>query len=393
MTTRRTTEHARGMTIIEMLVAMAVFSVVIAGAFAVLRSESRGMRLGSERASALQNLRFAANALELDLRTLGANVPDEQPFMIYADQDVLAFNADYATNLPNDPYAVYYDPDAPAGSVTALTVSQSITIPLTSFTYPDTSYMGIGGGTNSPAETLIFFFDLDTSTTRTDDYALYKQINGDPPEIVARDVLQTPGRPFFEYHQLRVPLSAPPYVEAVPTDSLPLTHDVAIHGSVLDTGLTAQVDSVRGVRVSFTVTNGRTGDAEHRRSLSRLIRLPNAGLAVKRTCGDEPILGTFLLATPGADVTSGDPIVTLTWDQAVDEGGGEQDVTRYVIWRRLASESEFGDPYFSIPPGNAAYTYVDRAVTSGDSYVYALAVQDCTPSLSPTAVAGPVAIP
>jgi prepilin-type N-terminal cleavage/methylation domain-containing protein len=167
MTTRRTTEHARGMTIIEMLVAMAVFSVVIAGAFAVLRSESRGMRLGSERASALQNLRFAANALELDLRTLGANVPDEQPFMIYADQDVLAFNADYATNLPNDPYAVYYDPDAPAGSVTALTVSQSITIPLTSFTYPDTSYMGIGGGTNSPAETLIFFFDLDTSTTRT----------------------------------------------------------------------------------------------------------------------------------------------------------------------------------------------------------------------------------
>jgi hypothetical protein len=32
-------------------------------------------------------------------------------------------------------------------------------------------------------------------------------------------------------------------------------------------------------------------------------------------------------------------------------------------------------------------------VTSGDTYLYALAVQDCTPSLSPMVTAGPVAIP
>lgn len=392
MTTQQVSQR-RGMTIIEMLVAMAVFSLVIGGAFAFLRSESRGMRLGSERASALQNLRFAANVLEQDLRTLGANVPDEQPFLIYADENVLAFNADYATNLPNDPYAVYYDPDAPAGTVTALTASQRVTLPLSSFGYPDTSYMGIGGGTNSPAETLVFFFDLDTATTRPDDYVLYKQINGDAPETVARNILRTPSSPFFEYHRIRTPLSAPPYVEAVPADSLPLMHSAALHGSVADTGLMAQVDSVRGVRVNFTVTNGRTGDAEHRSSISRLVRLPNAGLAVKRTCGDEPILGIFLLAAPGADPTTGDPIVTLTWNQAVDEGGGEQDVTRYVIWRRLQSEAEFGDPYFSIPPGNATYTYVDRAVTPGGSYVYALAAQDCTPSLSVPVTAGPVTVP
>lgn len=390
MTSVRSDRH--GMTIIEMLVAMAVFSVVMASAFAVLRSESRGMRLGSERAAALQNLRFAANVLEIDLRTLGANVPDDQPFLVYADENVVAFNGDYATNLPNDPYAVYFDPDAPGGSVTALTASQRITIPLSAFAYPDTNYIGLGGVTNSPAETIMFYFDLDTSTARVDDYVLYKKINRDAPEIVSRNVLASTGLPFFEYHWVRTPLSAPAYVEPVPRDSLPLAHSAPLHGSVADTGRVARIDSVRGVRVSFTVTNGRTGDAEHLRSISRLIRLPNAGLAVKRSCGDEPILGVFLLAAPSLDV-NGDPIVTLTWNQAVDEAGGEQDVTRYVIWRRLDTATEWGDPYLSIPPGNPSYTYVDGAVTTGESYVYALAVQDCTPSLSPIATAGPVVAP
>jgi prepilin-type N-terminal cleavage/methylation domain-containing protein len=385
------------MTIIEMLVAMAVFSIVMAGAFAVLRSESRGLRLGAERASALQNLRFAANVLELDLRTLGANVPDEQPFLVYADGSVIAFNADYATNVADDPYGVYYDPDAPTGSVTALRAAEAITVPLSAFSYPDTNYTGLGGVTNSPAETIIFYFDLDTSTARTDDYALYKQINGDAPELVSRNILRNPSGgglsvEFFEYFRVRTPQSAPAYVEAIPGDSLPLAHSAPIHGSLADTGSVALVDSVRGVRVSFTVTNGRTGAAEHRRSIARLIRFPNAGLAVKRTCGDEPILGVFLLAAPGVNA-NGDPIVTLTWNQAVDEAGGERDVTRYVLWRRLLGAAEWGDPYLSIPPGNVTYTYEDQAVTPGDTYEYALAVQDCTPSLSLIATAGPVTIP
>lgn len=392
MTERRWSADRRGMTIIEMLVAMAVFSIVVAGAFAVLRSESRGMALGSERANALQNLRFATNVLELDLRTLGANVPDEQPFLIYADENVVAFNADYATNVANDPYAVYYDPDAPSGSVTALTAAQQITLPLTSFVYPQVDYMGLGGTINSPAETIIFFFDLDTATTRSDDYVLYKKVNSDLPEIVSRNILQTTGTPFFEYYWIRSPPSAASYIEAVPGDSLPLAHAAAQHGAVADTGSAAKVDSVRGVRVSFTVTNGRTGPAEHLRSVSRLVRLPNAGLAVKRSCGDEPILGVFLLAAPGTNAT-GDPIVTLTWNQAIDEAGGEEDVTRYVLWRRVAGAPQWGDPYLSIPPGNPSYTYVDGNVASGDNLEYALAAQDCTPSLSAIATAGPVVVP
>ena len=173
----------RGFTIIEMLVVMVIFGLIIGATFSILRSQSRGFQLGSERSAALQNLRFAANVLELDLRTMGSNVPDEQPFLIYAGTDVVAINADYTSNVSNDPFAVYYDPDAPTGSVTALTAAQKITIPQSTFGYPDTSFSATGGVANSPAETIIFFLSLDSSTSRADDYILFRQVNNLQPEV------------------------------------------------------------------------------------------------------------------------------------------------------------------------------------------------------------------
>ncbi|KPJ90518.1 MAG: hypothetical protein AMS18_10670, partial [Gemmatimonas sp. SG8_17] len=128
------------MTLPELMIALIVFGLIISSALSALLSQSRGFRLGSERMDALQNLRFTANALELDLRTVGSNVPDNQPFLIFIDEDVIAFNADYATNVANDVWAVYYDPDVPLGSVTALTTATTITIPHTGIVYPAASY-------------------------------------------------------------------------------------------------------------------------------------------------------------------------------------------------------------------------------------------------------------
>ena len=382
----------RGFTVIEMLVVMVIFGLIIGATFSILRSQSRGFRLGSERSAALQNLRFAANVLELDLRTMGSNVPDEQPFLIYAGQDVVAINADYTSNVANDPFAVYYDPDAPTGSVTALTAAQQITIPQTTFGYPDTSFAATGGVSNSPAETIIFFFSLDPSTARSDDYILFRQVNNLAPEVVSRNLLQTSGLPFFTYFRLRTPVSAPAFVEEIPAASLPLMHSAQYHAAPADTGLAAQVDSVRGVELNATVSNGRTGADERTWDLTRLIRFPNAGLATKQTCGDEPLLGTMLIATDTV-LAGGQSAVVLAWGQATDESGGENDVTRYVLWRRLDTTADWGDPYLSIPPGNPSYTYLDQTVTSGSSYLYALAAQDCTPSLSELAVAGPIPVP
>jgi hypothetical protein len=158
-------------------------------------------------------------------------------------------------------------------------------------------------------------------------------------------------------------------------------HSVKIHLASNDTGPAAVIDSLRAVVVSFTVTNGLTGTAERKRTISRLIRLPNAGLANKRTCGDQPFavsaLGASYLA-PGA----GGPAIKLTWTPSVDENAGEKDVERYVLWRKRPTDPDWGDPYLSIPAGSATYVYTDAQVTSGDQWYYAVAAEDCTPQFS-----------
>lgn len=372
-----------------MLVALVVFSIVMAGALQFLSAQGKAVRLGNDRMGALENLQFAMSMLDAQLRTAGGGVTDQQPFLVYAGPDVMAFNADYATNVRNDIFSAYYDPDAPNGTVTAMTTAQRITIPQTSFAYPDTSFTN--GPANSPAETIIFFVAPDSSTARSDDYVLYREVNAAAPETVARNILATPGAPFFQYERLFTPLDAPSYIDTVPSNQLPLAHTVPVHLASADTAGAAIIDSIRAVRVTLTVTDGNTGAAEQRRTLSRLIEMPNAGLATDRSCGDRPLLGTSLTAnwqTVGADT-----VVTLSWGPATDETGGEKDVVRYVIWRKTASDPAWGDPYLSIPAGLASYSYVDGVVQHNVTYDYALAAQDCSGTQSSQTFAAPVAVP
>jgi prepilin-type N-terminal cleavage/methylation domain-containing protein len=385
-------EAQAGMTLIEMMIALTVFSLVIAGAFGFLRAQGKGFTQGSERAGSLQNALYTANSLELDLRTLGSDVPDGQPFIIYAGGSVLAYNADYTTNVANDPYAVYYDPDAPDNVVNALDKAHRITIPTTGVSYPDTSYK-VGGvaGLNSPAETIVYFFIPDSTTSRTDDYILYRQVNQEAPELVARNLLHTGSLAFFRYFRRKSPIDAPAYVDTVPTAQLPMRHSVAWHGAPADSGASGRVDSLRGVVLTLTVTNGKSGPDERKLSLSRTIRFPNAGLAVRKTCGDAPYLGVGLAAVP--TLVDGNPAVQLTWNPATDEAGGEKDVERYVIWRRVVGDPDWGTPYLSMPAGQVAYIYQDVDVTSGTSYQYALAAQDCTPLTSALAQSAAVLVP
>jgi prepilin-type N-terminal cleavage/methylation domain-containing protein len=384
----------RGMSLLEMLIAMLVFSIVLGGALSSFRAQSRGFSRGASEMTIIQNLRYAANMMETDLRTAGAGVPDVQPYLLYAGPDVVAYNANYTTNVANDVFAVYYDPDAPTGSVSALTVTQRDVILGTTFWYPDTSYTAgpIGNTVNSPAETITFYFAPDETTSRDNDYVLYRRVNLLAPEVVSRNLLKTAGKPFLQYYQVTSSVSGATAIVPVADDVLPLIHSLPIHLSPSDTGTAAVVDSVRAVRVNITATSGVVGAGEQLRTITRLIRLPNAGLASRRTCGDGPLLGTALSATSGW-AGPGEPVVTLSWNPATDEVGGERDVVRYVIWRRSAASPEWGDPFLSIPSGSAQYTYVDGAVASGETLMYALAAQDCTPSLSKIVEAGPVAVP
>ncbi len=375
----------QGFTLTEIIVSLTVFSVIMAAALSFLQIQTQGFRMGLDRAAALLTVRFSLGVLEQDIQTAGTNVSGDQPEVVYAGTDMIAFNADYVTRRRNDPFAVYYDPDVETEASFSLPKNRRIVLPGTSFRYPDTTYAG-GAGARSPAETLIFYFTLDTRTSRSDDYALYRQVNDGEPQLVASDILATQGHPFFRYF-----IENETTVDSLLNSEVPVFHSETIHGSVADTGVVALVDSIRAVRVTLTATNGKTGEEERTAVLTRIIRLPNVGFGTLESCGSPPILGGGINA---AVVTmDGAPAVNLTWARATDEGGGENDVVRYVLFRRLSSEANFEEPYLSIPSGETNYIYLDLNVDPGETYVYALAAQDCTPSLSSMSSSVTVAIP
>lgn len=392
MTTMRRLDE-RGLTLPEILIALMVFGAIMAGVLGVLQRENKMMWRATERMNALQNVRYAADIMEQEFRTAGAVTLGNQPYVVYADTHVFAFNANYVTNTTGDFTAVYYDPDAPDQIAQSLLQAQRFTLPLTSFAYPDTTYKS-ASGVISNAETIIFYFASDTSTTRTDDFVLYRKVNNQPSEVVSRNLLRTTGTPWFTYTSLVSPPSATAYVATVPLANLPLKHSVKLHISPSDTGVAARVDSLRGVRITITATNGLTGAEERKRTITRTIRLPNAGLVNRANCGDEPFSGIALGSAVNI-LAGGERQVRLTWTPATDENSGEKDVVRYVVWRRRLTDPPFTDmdPYVSIPAGAPSYVFVDEDVVIGDIFYYAVAAQDCTPSLSSLTTVGPVVVP
>lgn len=378
MSRSRATGRA-GVTLVELMVALAMFSVLLTIALGFYRQQGKAFTEGNSRMTVMQNLRYGVNTLEQNVRTAGVGVPSKQPVLVYAGTDVIAFNADYATNIPNDALAVYYDRGLADGARSALRPEQRITLPNTTFSYPDSAYF-LGSG-NSPAETIIFFFQRDTATVRPDDYALYRQVNDQAPEPVARRLLKT-DRDFFTYYRLDPGQAGSP-VAAVPASELPAWHGSAIHGAPGDTGVESRVDSVRAVRVSYAATNGRDGARESVREITRLIRIPNAGLATQPNCGNRPILGTTLSANGRAPTETVAGHIELQWARATDEFTGEQDVLRYVLWRRADPSDPWGSPLASVSPGSSSYVYRDFSAEPDVGYSYALSAQDCTPQYSP----------
>lgn len=369
--------RAAGFTLIEVVIVTLVFGIIVSGSLAFMTSQQKAFYRGNGQLVALQNLRYAYEIMEIDLSTLGSNVPAGQPSFVYGGDSVLAFTADHTSNRANDVSAVYINTDFPSGWVVA--PRPSIAIPGAGRSWPDTTYLA--GPVRSPAELIIFYFELDETTTRTDDYVLSRKVNDREPEVVARHILKLDGRPFFRYYQEKQFASAAAQLDSIPDSRLPLFHSAVIHGSTGDTTSSALTDSIRAVRMNLRSTNGPTGVEERQSDVSRIIHLPNAGFGLLRTCGDAPIQTQAL--TAAATLLDGVPSIALSWLPVVDEGGGENDVIRYVLFRRdVPNTGEWAEPYLSVPAGATEYSYTDSAVESGRTYEYAFAAQDCTPTLS-----------
>lgn len=389
----------RGVTLVEMLIAITVFTMVLAATLGFLSRITRGLDRNASDMGMLQNLTFASSILQEELRMAGANVPFKQPAVVYAGSSSFSFNADYASNV-DSLYAVYLLPNLPAGQRNALVPADRITIPASSpsFSYPDSTYMADGGATMpSPAETITWFFALDTSTTVGNDYVLFRQVNDQPPEVAIRNVLQTPGRNFFRYYYKRVPASgtSSSSLDTVPAAWMPLRHTQGVHAMPSDTGPAARVDSLASVEVAFTVSNGLTGANQRTRAISFIVPMPNMGTKKVTSCGDLPLFGSGLTTTWQINTAASPPdtFMLLRWNRATDETGGESDVVAYIIWRRLLSETTWDEPLAAVPAGATNPSFADQTAVPGTQYTYAVAAQDCTPTLSTMSTASPPASP
>ena len=360
----------QGMTLIEMMVALVIFALVLASALGALRSQTRGFDRGADEMSVLQNMRFAADLMEQEIRAAGNNLAPNQPPVVYAGVNSVAINADLISNTPGDLFAVYVDPDASAAEVTGFLLANQQNIPqsLPAFNYPVADYFG------NVAETIIFYFEPDTSTADGADFRLMRQANDQPAEVVIRNVLPHPDRPFFQYfHE-----TTDGRIDSVPSAWYPLAHADAAYTGDQD----IQINKLRAVEVNYTVSNGRTGAEQRTQQMSFVVSMPNTGIAPPPNCGAAPALGVAVAATTVGWL--GSERVDLTWPPAVDDIGGARDVERYVIWRRVgASGPPWGNPYSSIPAGRStSYTFSDENVTVGQTYFYLIAAQDCTPIMS-----------
>ena len=377
-------KRTRGFTIIELMISLVMVGIVMTGALRIFRSISGAVRTTVDRMDAMQNLRFGMGTIDQDLRNAGAGTTEIQPTLVYISPTEVTFNADLVSIVANSPTAVFYNPDADANLSNAVTTAQQFTIPTTVVQYPDSTYRSAGA--LSPAETETLWFELDTSTARTDDYHLMRKVNNGAPDEVARNLLPFPGRPFLEW--LRTDSIG--NLSVVASAALPWRHTNPVHGSLTDTGTVSRIDSIRAVRVSAYATNGLTGAQQIIRQLVTTVRIPNAGLTKQRSCGDVPIFnGTVAAVSTGV---VGAPNIRLTWTPAVDETTGEQDVERYLIYRRTAAGT-FDDALAIIPAGQASYTYNDGAVFEDSTYYYGVTALDCTPLESSMRTSAAVLVP
>ncbi|MES2179048.1 MAG: hypothetical protein V4550_14400 [Gemmatimonadota bacterium] len=370
----------KAFTIAEILVSLMLLMVIMGAAVQFFRKQTGLVTRETSRMDAMQNAQFATSQIDRELRQAGAGTTDFQPMLVQVDSEAMTFNANMVSIDTGDVRAVYQIQDADTNGTRAMLKSERTALPNSSVLYPDTTYFAATGAA-SGAETISYYLRPDSTTSaNTQDYFLFRRVNALAPTMIARGVVKDSRDtiPFFTYYKTDTLNRLKPILKS----QMPLIH-VLIHGAQNDTGSKSLTDSIRAVRLHFiTATRDPRTGVDALRTVETLVRIMNSGLVDRSSCGQPPYSGGVPTGvSSAANVTP--KFVNVTWTASVDDAGGEKDIERYAIFRRLAASAAFGDPISSIPASKAAsYTFKDTKVVGGESYVYGVAAQDCTPLLS-----------
>jgi len=357
-------------TLMEIMIAITLFAILGAAALQFFIKQSGAVMATAGRLDAQQNVSFALDAIDHDLRVAGVGLGVNQPMVIEAHANAVTFNADLVTrDTASVTAASYYDPSVPDSLALALTPARAITLPYSAVTYPDSLYLQTTG-LISNAETISYWVTPDSTTTRPDDYLLLRRVNNGTPTVVARGLVLPGGVPVFQYFIPGATINSRVQLSAA---TLPLYFKAGVVGP--DT-LLAKISEVR-VQLQAVYSDPVAGDVI--RSASASVPLLNAGLQHAAACGQPPAAPVTITPTAWP---AGDSI-GVAWPASNDELAGQKDVKSYSIYRRTGGTGSWGTPVYTTPAqGTPNYAWEDKVVPIGAAYQYAVVARDCTPALS-----------
>jgi len=374
----------RGVTLLELMIALVLFVTVFGLAVPFFRFQAKSVSESSGRLDALQNARYAQNAIDRDLRIAGIGVVNTQPLIVQADKYAITFNADLTTSDSADPSSIYYDPTVDSTATISMNNGTPVTLPLSGKSYPDSNYMA--GPIPSRAETISYWVEQDTLSGRSDQYILYRRVNALPARIVAKGIIIPSGVSFFTYMRP----DSTGVLDSIRTSNLPLFH-VPIHGSAQDTGHAAWTDSIRVVRILAEGLYHDPVKGDIIRKVQSATKLINSGMVRSTMCGDPPLAASGLTVTPLPTVPNPTK-VNITWSASVDQDNGEKDVERYMVFKRQVGDPDWGEPVASVAASPATYSIDDTDLHTG-TWEYAVVAQDCSPANSPIVTSSSVVVP
>jgi hypothetical protein len=272
---------------------------------------------------------------------------------------------------------------------------------------------------NNGAETIRLSLDVNsdgvvdeddeyTGTPRGGDFEFLRQVNADLAETVALGV-----RGPLPRHDSSLPAPMFQYWGTFNNSERALWGDADGDGVLGQSEIEAltsvpinQLDRIREVTVTVEVLSDdeRRTDAEREATstiLRATVRPRNIGMNANdlSACGQPPQPPRNIVAIDTPE--DGGRSITLTFQASFDDGGGENDVKSYYVYRRRAGQSSFGAPIYKMPAEKlSSYQFInnqnnsveaDFAPVDAQPYEYYITAWDCEPQESnPSVIVGPV---
>ncbi|HZS58555.1 MAG TPA: prepilin-type N-terminal cleavage/methylation domain-containing protein [Gemmatimonadaceae bacterium] len=369
----------RGFTLAEMIIAITMLAMFGASAITFYLRSLRSVTNTAGRNDAQQTASYALDFVDHDMRVAGMNLAPNQPRIVAAGSWFIVFNGDLVTaDTSASAGGAYYDASVQDTSALAWQANRAQNLPGSSIAYPETTYTanGVVGGPLGNAETITYYLRADSSAPANSNlYILWRQINSNTPTMVANNLYSsTNGVPpvAFTYYYQNPATNA---LVQFPSTSIPVWRN--------SKAAQARMDSIKEVRITFT---GAFKDSHNQnqvtyRPVNEIVKIPNTYMSQIAQCPGPPNAVASLTANPS---TNGVDTVGLTWPQAPDDGQGLGTDRIYLIYQKRHVDTVYTQIGSLNAQATATYDYnISSGLTLGTAYDFAVAVRDCTPSLSP----------